>query len=40
MVTISEPMMAFDMPPPVSPTGRGISVKNATLNAVTPWVTT
>ncbi len=24
--------MAFDMPPPVSPTGRGISVKNATLN--------
>ena len=39
-VTISDPMMAFAMPPPVSPTGLGICVKKDRLSDDTPWVTT
>ena len=37
---ISDPTIALAIPPPASPTGFGISVKNRTLSDVTPCVRT
>ena len=39
-VTTIEPTIAFAIPPPVSPTGFGISVKKDRFSDVTPWVIT
>ena len=38
--TVSEPRIAFAMPPPGSPTGLGISVKKLRLSDETPWDST
>ena len=40
IVTNSVPTIAFAIPPPDSPTGAGMRVKNAQLSEVMPWLTT
>src|SRR5579885_3555367 len=37
---MSVPTIAFAIPPPASPTGRGVWVRNATLMFPAPWLTT
>src|SRR5215510_13954995 len=39
-VRISVPTIALAIPPPGSPTGRGLLVKKSTLSDWTPWLTT
>jgi hypothetical protein len=39
-VTISDPTIALAIPPPVSPTGVGMRVKNAQFSEATPCLIT